>query len=299
MNEILSGILIVDKEAGYTSFDVVARLRGILKIKKIGHTGTLDPDATGVLVCCIGKGTKLISVMEQDEKEYRATMLLGRDTDTQDISGNIICERDVNVGEKEILKALKARIGTYDQLPPMYSAKKINGKKLYEYAREGKIVERKPVTVTIKDIKDINISVPKVSFSALVSKGTYIRTLIHDIGDDLGCGACMSDLRRTRAGKYDIESSHTLDEIEKAANENRLSGIILPLDSAFPDLKRVKVKDEAMRFLFNGNPLTGDEIINGCDISEGEDVLIYTIEDVFAAIYTKKDGIFKVNRMFL
>ena len=224
------GFLAVDKEAGYTSHDVVAKLRGILKMKKIGHAGTLDPDATGVLLVCLGRATKLSARMMESEKEYFVRMLLGRVTDTQDVSGKILSERTPVCTGEEVESAIMSFEGGYDQIPPMYSAKKVNGKKLYEYAREGIEIERKPEKVEIPQISIVKIELPYVEYKVRCSKGTYIRTLCNDIGEKLGCGACMEKLRRTSAGGFSIEETHSLSEIEEAARTGAVQDMIVPID---------------------------------------------------------------------
>ena len=188
------GIIVIHKEKGFTSHDVVAKLRGILHMKKIGHTGTLDPDATGVLPVALGKGTKLVDLLTDKEKTYEAVLHLGIDTDTQDMSGTVLEERPVNVTEEEVRKVLKSFVGEQLQVPPMYSALKVNGKKLYELAREGKTVERKARPVCFYEIEPLEFHLPLVKIRVTCSKGTYIRTLCHDIGEKLGCGGCMEEL---------------------------------------------------------------------------------------------------------
>ena len=188
------GIIVIHKEKGFTSHDVVAKLRGILHMKKIGHTGTLDPDATGVLPVALGKGTKLVDLLTDKEKTYEAVLHLGIDTDTQDMSGTVLEEKPVNVTEEEVRKVLKSFVGEQLQIPPMYSALKVNGKKLYELAREGKTVERKARPVCFYEIEPLEFHLPLVKIRVTCSKGTYIRTLCHDIGEKLGCGGCMEEL---------------------------------------------------------------------------------------------------------
>ncbi len=296
----LSGVLIVDKEKGYTSFDVVAKLRGILGIRKIGHTGTLDPDATGVLVCCIGKATKLIPLMEGADKTYRATMRLGLVTDTQDIWGTELSESSYDDITHEMIKTeLESVIGDQMQVPPMYSAKKVGGKKLYELAREGREIERKPVPITVHSVSDVSIDIPEVTFTVKVSKGTYIRTLIHDMGTALGCGACMSELRRITAGKYDIGQAHTLNEIESLMKAGDINKTLLPIDKAFEGMERLTIKPSFEKLLRNGNLLTDNSFENSYEAAEGEEVLVYMPEGTFAAVYTFNNKSFKVKKMFL
>ena len=212
---MIHGIINVYKEKGFTSHDVVAKLRGIVGQKKIGHTGTLDPDATGVLPMCLGKATKLCDLLTDKNKTYEAVLLLGKTTDTQDITGEVLEEKSTEaLTEEKVREAIEGFIGDYEQIPPMYSALKVNGKKLYELAREGKDIERKARPVKILDIQMLEIDLPKVRMEVSCSKGTYIRTLCHDIGEKLGCGGCMESLIRTRVSTFRIEDAKTLDEIE-------------------------------------------------------------------------------------
>ena len=212
-----SGIINVYKEKGFTSFDVVAKLRGILRTKKIGHTGTLDPDAEGVLPVCIGRATKVCDILTDKDKVYEAVMLLGVETDTQDTSGAVLSEKQVEVSEEEVKKAILSFVGDYAQVPPMYSALKVNGKKLYELAREGKSVERKARNVQIFSIEILEVNLPRVRMSVHCSKGTYIRTLCHDIGTMLGCGGCMEKLLRTKVGVFELKDTLKLSEIDELA----------------------------------------------------------------------------------
>ena len=211
---MIHGIINVYKEKGFTSHDVVAKLRGIVGQKKIGHTGTLDPDATGVLPVCLGKATKLCDLLTDKDKTYEAVMLLGMTTDTQDVTGRILEERSTEtLTADKVREVIRSFIGDYDQIPPMYSALKVNGKKLYELAREGKVVERKARPVKILDIRIIEMDLPRVRMEVSCSKGTYIRTLCHDIGEQLGCGGCMESLIRTRVSVFQIKDAKTLEEI--------------------------------------------------------------------------------------
>ena len=201
---MIHGVLNVYKEAGFTSHDVVAKLRGILKQKKIGHTGTLDPDAVGVLPVCLGKGTRLCDMLTDETKTYETVLLLGKSTDTQDISGTVIVEAQPETEEEKIRACIAGFEGEYMQIPPMYSALKVNGKKLYELAREGIQVERKPRRVQFHRIRILELAPPRVKMEVTCSKGTYIRTLCHDIGETLGCHGCMEHLTRTRVGRFRI-----------------------------------------------------------------------------------------------
>ena len=199
---MVNGIINVYKEKGYTSFDVVAKLRGIFKQKKIGHTGTLDPDAEGVLPVCLGKATKVCDLLTDKSKEYEAVLLLGKVTDTQDITGTVLEEKDVKVTEEAVRETVLSFVGDYMQIPPMYSALKVNGKKLCDLAREGKTVERQARPVKILTIDILDVTLPRVRMRVHCSKGTYIRTLCQDIGEKLGCGGCMESLLRTQVSEF-------------------------------------------------------------------------------------------------
>jgi tRNA pseudouridine55 synthase len=225
----INGILIINKEKGWTSFDVVAKMRSLLKVKKIGHTGTLDPDAEGVLVLCVGKATKLGNTLTKHDKEYEATLLFGKRTDTQDISGTVLEEAEVNVSGEEAEQAALSFLGGYDQIPPMYSAKKVKGKKLYELAREGITVEREPRHIEITGLSVTGFESPRLYFTVSCSGGTYIRTLCEDIGKKAACPACMEALRRTRVGTFTLKEARTVKEVEAALSEGRLEEILIPI----------------------------------------------------------------------
>ena len=213
----MDGIINVYKEAGFTSHDVVAKLRGICRQKKIGHTGTLDPQATGVLPVCLGSATRACEMLTDRTKEYVAELLLGQITDTQDTTGTVLEEREVTVNEEQVREAVNSFVGGYDQIPPMYSALKVNGKKLYELAREGKEVERKARHVDLPAIDILSIDLPVVKFRVECSKGTYIRSLCADIGEKLGCGGTMKSLVRARVGEFRLA-----DEIGRASCRERV-----------------------------------------------------------------------------
>lgn len=295
-----NGIINIYKEAGFTSHDVVAKLRGILKQKKIGHTGTLDPDATGVLPVCLGNGTKLSDMLTDTDKTYDAAILLGRTTDTQDISGSVISISDVNVTEEETVLAIKSFIGPYMQIPPMYSAVKQNGKKLYELARAGIEVKREPRNVIIYDIDIKKIAFPYVYITVYCSKGTYIRTLCHDIGQALGCGACMSSLVRTKAGIFKIDDSITLDDVIRLNEAGIINEKIIPPDKMFPKAGKCIMTKEGDRLVHNGNPFTESDAEQGYDIPKNAPVLVYDSDGVFIGVfsYREKSGSFFPDKMF-
>ena len=305
----MDGIINVRKEKGFTSFDVVAKLRGILKMKKIGHTGTLDPDAEGVLPVCIGKATRVCDLLTDKDKVYEAVMLLGKETDTQDMTGTILKESEVNLSIEEVKQCIESFVGEYAQIPPMYSALKINGKKLYELAREGNTVERKPRPIRIHSINLIEYRQMEGLFTMDVtcSKGTYIRTLCHDIGEKLGCFGAMESLQRTRVGVFTLENALTLEQIEVLMKQNELEQQILSVDALFPEYPAFQIRDEFAAKLSNGNPLLEfflqdyPERVNTTgirDLTEGQEFLVYDENGCFKAVYQKGDRDLRVRKMF-
>lgn len=289
-----NGIMNVYKEAGFTSHDVVAKLRGICKQKKIGHTGTLDPDAVGVLPVCFGSGTKLCDMLTDWDKEYIATLRLGVATDTQDLTGRVLFHAEEEalaaLTEEKVRACILGFHGDYDQLPPMYSALKVNGKKLYELARAGKEVERKARTVQIRELEILEMNVPTVRFRVVCSKGTYIRTLCHDIGEKLGCGGAMAFLTRSRVGIFRIEDALRLAEIEQLRDEDKISDVIIPPDAVFPDCREVKATAEACRFLENGNKIPAGMLGDFGLLQERERLRMYDEAGRFYGIYEYHAG---------
>ena len=288
----MDGIINVYKEKGFTSHDVVAKMRGILRMKKIGHTGTLDPDAEGVLPVCLGKGTKLCDMLPDQSKTYRAVLLLGQETDTQDTSGTVFARYPVAVTPAEVMAAVISFQGDYQQVPPMYSALKVNGKKLYELARAGKEVERQARPVTILDIQVEEIALPRVTMTVTCSKGTYIRTLCYDIGRKLGCGGCMEALLRTRVGGFMLADSLTLTDIERLREEGTLSEKVVPVDEIFRDLPAFVMRDEFDKLVHNGNPFQPEQAVaenpphaGSAEGLELERVRVYDSQHVFIGIY--------------
>lgn len=247
----INGIVIVNKDKGYTSHDVVNVIRKIFGTRKVGHTGTLDPDATGVLPICIGKGTKLADMLTFSDKCYKARVRLGITTDTQDISGEILSRSDVNVTEEELFAAIKKHTGEIMQIPPMYSAIKINGQKLCDLARKGIEVERKPRKVTIYSAKADSFNGLEFNLTVSCSKGTYIRTLCDDIGKHLGCGAVMTELQRTKSSVFTLENSYTLDEL-KQMTQDKLRSILMPVDSVFLNYPEMYIDDNLKKRVTNG-----------------------------------------------
>ncbi len=312
----MDGIINIYKEKGYTSFDVVAKLRGILKQRKIGHTGTLDPDAEGVLPVCLGNGTKLCEYLTDKSKEYVATMRLGVRTDTLDMSGEIVSEADVNVSENQIQSTVLEFVGEIMQVPPMYSALKVNGNKLCDLARKGIFVERKARPVTIYGIDILEIRLPIVTMRVKCSKGTYIRTLCDDIGNKLGCYATMESLKRTRVDNFTIEDALWLSEIEQLVRDGRIDEQVVSLDMVFAGLDKVIVCEEADKFLMNGNMFAEELIketipgverdcgvikLNSDKISRNNAVRVYSSVGKFVGIYSLPNGesVFKPVKMFL
>lgn len=296
---MINGIINVYKEKGFTSHDVVAKLRGIVKQKKIGHTGTLDPDATGVLPVCLGSATKLCDMLTDKSKEYVATMRLGICTDTQDISGQVLSTKEVSISKEDVMKAVESFLGKYEQIPPMYSALKVNGKKLYELAREGIEIERKARNVEIFEIEILDISLPDITMRVFCSKGTYIRTLCHDIGLKLGCFGTMLTLERTKVAGFLLENAYKLSDIETIVKENRMGDILVKTEEMF-ECASVHVAPLFEKLLLNGNPIYLNQIVERIRIGDKEQVKVYA-KDKFCAIYQcdESRNMLKPVKMFL
>ena len=279
---MMDGVLIVKKEKGFTSHAVVAKLRGILRMKKIGHTGTLDPEAEGVLPVVLGKATRLVDMLTEKEKTYEALLHLGIETDTQDMTGSVLRELPVTVTEEDVKKTVETFLGEQQQIPPMYSALKVDGKKLYELAREGKTVERKPRTVYFREIRILEMELPLVRISVTCSKGTYIRTLCHDIGQKLGCGGCMEELLRTKSGQFSLEDSLTLGQIQTLADQGEIEEHLIEIREILGEYPALSGKKMADRLLKNGNPVT-EALVDG-SYRDGW-VRMHTSEGEFIGIY--------------
>ena len=272
----------IRKEKGYTSHDVVAKLRGILHMKKIGHTGTLDPAAEGVLPVALGRGTRLVELLTEKEKTYEAVLRLGVSTDPQDMTGTVLSEMPVTVTEEEVREVVESFVGEQMQVPPMYSALKVNGKKLYELAREGKTIERKPRPVVFYEIRIMDISLPLVRISVTCSKGTYIRTLCNDIGEKLGCGGAMEELLRTRSGNFTLEESLMLSQVEEAVSDGTIMEKIVPVEEVLSMYPALTATVEGDRLLHNGNPLPETMVQGG---NREEKVRMYKSSGDFTGIY--------------
>ncbi len=285
--ENISGVINIYKEKGFTSHDVVNIVRKKLGKIKTGHTGTLDPDAMGVLPICVGKATKLSEYIASSIKEYKAIVSLGKTTTTQDGSGEVIAEKQVNCSEDNIKKVVNCFKGEIMQTPPMYSAIKIGGKKLYELAREGKEIERKQRKITIYNIEITRfIDNQNFEIKVLCSKGTYIRTLCNDIGQALGCGAYMSYLLRTRTGNFYIDNAIKLDDIHKFLQNNKLNDILLPMDIVLSEYKKIIVLNKANKFLYNGNKISFNYLKNKENLQQNEKVIVYDEDNNLIGIYT-------------
>ena len=298
---MINGIINIHKEKGFTSHDVVAKLRGIVGQKKIGHTGTLDPDATGVLPVCLGKATKLCDMLTDKNKTYETVMLLGQVTDTQDISGSVLESYSTDsITEPEVRAVVSRFVGDLMQVPPMYSALKVNGKKLYELAREGVEVERKARPITVFEIEILDVALPRVKMRVKCSKGTYIRTLCHDIGQALGCGACMEELVRTQVSRFELTESVTLKQVEEFVKTGKLEEILTPIDAMFEQYEAVSLKPDFLPLVYNGNTFSPKHLEQNIELPDGKYVRIYNEQGQFMAIYkyVKETHTFKIEKMF-
>lgn len=299
---MINGIVNVYKEKGYTSFDVVAKMRGIFHQKKIGHTGTLDPDAEGVLPVCLGKATKVCDLLTDKDKEYKAVLLLGQATDTQDISGEVINSAPVDVTEDKVTAVINSFVGRQMQVPPMYSALKVNGQKLCDLARQGVIVERKAREINIFSIEIEDISLPEVTMSVHCSKGTYIRTLCNDIGEKLGCYGCMKSLLRTRVAGFKLADACRLSELEEMLKTGQ--DFVIPIDSVFDNLPAANVIETAQKYVVNGNRISVSFIKEAAeseaDFIDGAAYRLYDYKGCFVGIYNyiEETGDFKPVKIF-
>lgn len=249
----MNGILLIDKEPDWTSNDVVAKLKGMLHQRRVGHSGTLDPMATGLLVVFVGRATRAVEFAEGHDKRYLASLRLGLVTDTQDISGTVLERREASVTRGELEAALEAFKGEQEQLPPMYSAIKHKGRPLYEIARKGGEVERKPRKINVYDMRLLGEDRGDYLLDIRCSKGTYVRTLCHDLGHALGCGGCMSSLRRLEAGGFSVDKAHKLSEVQEYADQGRAEELLLPVDSLFTELNSCVAEAWQERKLRCGN----------------------------------------------
>lgn len=287
---MVNGIVNVYKEKGCTSFDVVAKMRGIFHQKKIGHTGTLDPDAEGVLPICLGRATRVCDLLTDKDKEYEAVLLLGQATDTQDISGQVLHTAQVLIEEQELREVIASFVGEQEQIPPMYSALKVGGQKLCDLARKGIEVERKPRKIHIFSIEILSVKLPEVTIRVHCSKGTYIRTLCNDIGEKAGCFGCMKSLIRTRAGEFRMEDAIKLGELEKLVrNTKEQAGamdFVRGVDSVFRHYPEAFAGETAEKLLNNGNRIPKELVKNMSDGLKVPAVRMYNAQEMFVGIYS-------------
>ena len=303
---MLNGIISIYKKRGFTSHDVVAKSRGILRERKIGHTGTLDPEAEGVLPICIGAATKAVNYLADADKCYEAEVILGATTTTEDATGEILVEREVNVTKEQIKKVVASFVGPYIQTPPMYSAIKVNGVRLYELARQGIEVERPSREVIIYSCDIIEwIDEKRFRIRVKCSKGTYIRTLCTDIGKALECGAHMGYLLRTQVGAFTLEESITLEELE--AHKEQVESYMQSLEVLFAHYPKAQIKESGKKYLENGNAFSIEHVISvqyideQSDLKDGTLIRIYNENGRFVALYkwNEKRHLLEVEKMFL
>lgn len=300
----MDGILNIYKEKGFTSHDVVAVVRKVLLMKKVGHTGTLDPDAEGVLPICVGRGTKLSDIIMDGRKSYRAILHLGVTTTTEDASGEVIEEKPAEFDEEKIRETVEGFIGELEQIPPMYSAVKVNGKKLYELAREGKEIQRKARKITVYDIRIRRFIPPcRVEIDVDCSKGTYIRTLCADIGKTLGCGGHMASLLRTATGAFSLENAIKLGELKALAETGQVETVLLRLEDALNEYTKVFVSEKSTKLLYNGGKIRNKFFQAEKEIVAGQIVTVFDHEKKLIGLYTiieeEKDFFIKPFKMLI
>lgn len=290
---MMDGVINIYKPIGITSFDVVRAVRKIAKTKKVGHTGTLDPLACGVLPICIGKGTKIVDYIMKGNKVYKAKMKLGVLTDTYDKEGKTLEINEVNVSENDIKSIINSFIGEIPQVPPMYSAIKVQGKKLYELARKGIEIERQARNITIYYIDILKIKLPYVEFEVKCSKGTYIRSLCYDIGEKLGCGASMWELERVQSGSFTKGNSILLEEL----SESNFSQSLIPIEEALINYSKIKVDDKCKRLLINGVQVKDKSLLAG--IEKNSLYRIYSENEEFLGLGKRSDYGLKMEKLLI
>ena len=287
----MNGILLIDKPSGWTSNDVVQKLRGILRERRIGHAGTLDPMATGLLTVFIGRATRAVAFAEGMNKRYLAGFRLGVTTDTQDVTGTILREEEIQLTEEEIRAVCAAFTGEIQQIPPMYSAVKVNGQRLYRLARRGEEVERTARKIVIENLEPVGRDGEDWILDVTCSKGTYVRTLCHDMGEKLGCGACMSSLRRMAAGRFSVKDAYTLNDVQQAADNERAEELLLPIDSLFQAYPALTVTGTAEKKIRNGQGFLSDKADPG-------PVRLYSQNGEFLALGNAENGSVSIIKSF-
>lgn len=292
----MNGVINICKNTGQSSFDVVAKVRKMSKIKKVGHTGTLDPEASGVLPVCIGKATKIIDYIMENKKTYRVTFKLGIITDTYDLEGKVISQKDAStINSEQILEVIDSFKGDIMQVPPMYSALKKNGVRLYELARKGIEVEREARKITIYSISNIIINNDEVTMDVCCSKGTYIRSLCFDIGEKLGVGAVMTALRRIANGPFTIEKSVNIDDL----NEDNIKDYLISIDEALNDFSKFIVANKFKKLLVNGVSVMDKKIYNGQSVVENKLYKVYDEDGILLGLGERSKNGFKIEKLLL
>jgi tRNA pseudouridine55 synthase len=289
----MNGILNINKPTGMSSFDVVRVVKKVAKTKKVGHTGTLDPEASGVLPICIGRATKLVDYIMSDYKIYKVELKLGITTDTYDREGKVLQTSEVNLSNEEVEKVIKSFEGEIDQVPPMYSALKVNGERLYNLARQGIEIERKPRKIHIYNIDIFDMELPIVQFTVKCSKGTYIRSLCYDIGEKLNCGGTMWNLQRTQTGSFSISSSVELEQL----NSDNISSYLIPMDMALESYPKIIIDKKYEKLILNGVTIKDNAIIGNMEIDKL--YRVYLGENEFIGIGIKKDFGFKMTKLLV
>jgi tRNA pseudouridine55 synthase len=288
----MNGVINVYKPVGCTSFDVVAALKKICNTGKVGHTGTLDPLASGVLPVCVGKATKIVDYIMEDIKIYKTQLKLGITTDTYDLEGKVTSSKNVDVNDEEIFRVIKKYMGQISQVPPMYSAIKVNGRKLYDLARAGIEIERKGRLITIYNIYDISISLPFVNFTVKCSKGTYIRSLCYDIGRDLNCGAVMTKLERIKSGNFGIENSINIQSL----NSENIGDYLISIENALEKYKKINLDKRFKKLLINGVKMNDPALIDNV-----EENVIYRVysDNQFIGLGLRTSKEFKIIKLLI
>ncbi|MDW8801018.1 tRNA pseudouridine(55) synthase TruB [Clostridium sp. A1-XYC3] len=289
----MDGILNINKPTGMSSFDVVRKVKNIAKTKKVGHTGTLDPEASGVLPICIGRATKLVDYIMNDYKIYKVELKLGITTDTYDREGQILKTKEVNLPIEEVEDCIKSFQGEIDQIPPMYSALKVNGERLYSLARKGIEIERKPRKISIYDIEILEMNLPNINFLVKCSKGTYIRSLCYDIGEKLNCGGTMWNLQRVQTGDFSISDSVELEEL---SNDN-IQGYLISMDKALESYPKIIVDERYEKLIFNGVTIKDPNMLD--KIEKDKLYRVYIEENEFIGIGKKSDFGFKMEKLLV